>query len=157
MPTFNEALVDKVRKGELAIENTDNDMTQKLLDYIFPKDSGSVDEYDNRYYQVDIGPGIPKQSYWVPFSETLLPSLPVSSFFIEAKEEDGWIRVEDRLPEIPPPYEEHGVKCVPLDTRVIVYDCISNEVFEEWYSKKSGFNNNTDITHWQPLPEPPKP
>jgi hypothetical protein len=73
-----------------------------------------------------------------------------------------WISVEDRLPEVPPPYydKEWGGKVEPLSTRVIVWD--GEDVYEEHYHKSFGnteghFSSNEDnsITHWMPLPTPP--
>ena len=67
----------------------------------------------------------------------------------------GWVKVEDGLPEIPPPYFENGLKLTPLGCRVIVYDSVSKEVYEANYYDGHFDDNNPDITHWQPLPTPP--
>lgn len=67
----------------------------------------------------------------------------------------GWVKVEDGLPEIPPPYFENGLKLTPLGCRVIVYDSVSKEVYEANYYDGHFDDNNPDITHWRPLPTPP--
>lgn len=69
----------------------------------------------------------------------------------------GWVKVEDGLPKIPPPYFENGVKLTPLSCRVIVYDSVLKEVYEADYYDGRFDNNNPDITYWQPLPTPPNP
>ena len=72
-----------------------------------------------------------------------------------------WISVEDRLPEIPE--GRYGVMC-----NVMVDNCSSTKVMSllyekdtvrgktvcrwKWYGKISPWN----VTHWKPLPEPPK-
>lgn len=59
----------------------------------------------------------------------------------------GWISIKDRLPE-------DGVEVLVHDT-----DC---GVLIGWYDKKDNifvceFINQLDaVTHWQPLPKPPK-
>ena len=70
---------------------------------------------------------------------------------------DGWISVEDRLPEI--------------GKNVLVYDCFSEleqipelsmstahydgMVWRDYLSNRHIYSE--EITHWQPLPSPPKP
>ena len=72
-----------------------------------------------------------------------------------------WISVDDRLPEIPE--GRYGVTC-----NVMVDNCSSTKVMSllyekdtvrgktvcrwKWYGKISQWN----VTHWKPLPEPPK-
>ena len=62
--------------------------------------------------------------------------------------QSGWISVEERLPE--------------KDTRVLVFSECGVEVFEyegddKWWADDGWVHTNTyGITHWQPLPEPPK-
>ena len=72
-----------------------------------------------------------------------------------------WVSVEDRLPEIPE--GRYGVMC-----NVMVDNCSSTKVMSllyekdtvrgktvcrwKWYGKISPWN----VTHWKPLPEPPK-
>lgn len=59
-----------------------------------------------------------------------------------------WISVEERLPEA-------------ADNPVLGYDDMSNMSFMAWYRPISkeweGFSGfPVKITHWMPLPEPPK-
>lgn len=46
-----------------------------------------------------------------------------------------WISVDDRLPEVPPPYfdEKWGNMVEPISVRVIVWD--GEDVYEEFYNK----------------------
>jgi len=57
---------------------------------------------------------------------------------------DGWIPVTERLP--------------PHDTTVLVFECIMGEVDVGWY--EGGWScaqfGSPDVTHWRPLPEPPR-
>ena len=63
--------------------------------------------------------------------------------------QDKWISVNDRLPE-------HRVMGISVD--VIVFD--GKDVFQDCYDYE--FNNwcknkyKSIVTHWMPLPEPPK-
>lgn len=57
-----------------------------------------------------------------------------------------WVSVEERLP-------------APTENLVLVYDCTG--VNMAWYSYAMGWMYRTglpgvEITHWMPLPEPPK-
>lgn len=57
-----------------------------------------------------------------------------------------WVSVEERLP-------------APTERLVLVYDCTG--VNMAWYSYAMGWKYRTglpgvEITHWMPLPEPPK-
>ena len=70
-----------------------------------------------------------------------------------------WIRVEDRLPDLIHEVDDIGpVWSMPhvLTYNDKTFDCdvgFYNQQYEEWTST----DNNTalDVTHWQPLPEPP--
>jgi len=64
---------------------------------------------------------------------------------------EEWISVEDRLPELPPPYYEEGSKITPITSRCIVYD--GESVYEESYDE-DGFSSHY-VTHWMKLPSPP--
>lgn len=65
---------------------------------------------------------------------------------------ENWIKANERLPELPPPYYEDGVKFTPLTSAAIVYD--GEDVFTSSYDK-DGFMIE-GITHWMPLPKPPE-
>lgn len=65
---------------------------------------------------------------------------------------DAWISVEDRLPEI-------NVDVNICDSKNNVSTgCLSSRTTRErrllWSTRHRG--SKTDITHWMPLPEPPK-
>jgi hypothetical protein len=71
------------------------------------------------------------------------------------KESGGWISVKDRLP-----IDKNKIKTYEL-REVIVFrnGYVSFEVFQAGPSPKPWgyFNDDSgEITHWQPLPEPPK-
>ncbi|UZA19171.1 DUF551 domain-containing protein [Moraxella bovis] len=60
---------------------------------------------------------------------------------------DGWISVDDRLP--------------PLETVVLVYQrplryVLTAEYLGDRYEFSELMPNDTRVTHWQPLPNPPK-
>lgn len=64
---------------------------------------------------------------------------------------DNWISVKDRMPEDGKylVYAKNIAGYRPLDNPVFVAECYHGIwVFEGW--------ENNHITHWQPLPEPPK-
>jgi Protein of unknown function (DUF551) len=63
-----------------------------------------------------------------------------------------WILVSERLPELPPPYAEGDYMVRPVTSRCLVYD--GEGVYEESFDEH-GFTFD-GITHWMPLPEPPK-
>lgn len=61
---------------------------------------------------------------------------------LKSEQQPEWISVEDRLPE------EDG-------SYAVIYDGLKKVYVYYFESKSQGFNEN--ITHWMPLPEPPKP
>ena len=73
------------------------------------------------------------------------------------EDENGWVSVEDRLPK-----QECGedwfapdsyILCATKDKKVFVASYShQNKYF--WY--RDSLHPLKDITHWQPLPEPPK-
>lgn len=69
-----------------------------------------------------------------------------TGFTPEEVQQMRWIPVEERLP-------------MPYENPVLVYD--NSGVGMAWYSLKMGWVYRTglgcvDITHWMPLPKPPK-
>ena len=75
---------------------------------------------------------------------------------IEAEPDNGWISVKDRLPEIGENYRSKLVMCYTPDGE--------HEYLFDYY-EVNGFGQGCfttekyfgiSITHWQPLPEPPK-
>lgn len=65
----------------------------------------------------------------------------------------NWIKVEDKLPEI----KQNVIVALKLyrgDT-VVEYGYISARSRE--FVSYDGYEFAGNITHWQPLPEPPKP
>jgi hypothetical protein len=71
-------------------------------------------------------------------------------------EQDGWISVEERLPEMTAPYENG-----PLESdRVLVTNgtVVDLSRYSETYKKRIArwTNKWLDWTHWRPLPAPPK-
>ena len=71
-----------------------------------------------------------------------------------------WISVEDRLPDnkehdwvLAQVVEDNGYMHIP---RVMEYRQLKNDWFEETYGWLSEHNGVFTVTHWMPLPKPPK-
>ena len=71
-----------------------------------------------------------------------------------------WISVKDRLPDnkehdwvLAQVVEDNGFMHIP---RVMEYRQAKNDWFEETYGWLSEHNGLFSVTHWMPLPEPPK-
>ena len=71
-----------------------------------------------------------------------------------------WISVKDRLPDnkehdwvLAQVVEDNGYMHIP---RVMEYRQLKNDWFEETYGWLSEHNGLFSVTHWMPLPEPPK-
>jgi len=84
---------------------------------------------------------------------------------IAAIERDRWISVEERLPERGIKVLVYGVgnidgfwgdQVIAIAERFLFKFLPSSEGTEEWSSPWRYFHTDYKITHWQPLPEPPK-
>lgn len=64
----------------------------------------------------------------------------------------SWISVKDRLPEPKNKNEQFAVYCFNQDGLRFV----AAEYFMESQNKFFGSGGFFTVTHWQPLPEPPK-
>lgn len=71
-----------------------------------------------------------------------------------------WISVEDRLPDnkehdwvLAQVVEDNGFMHIP---KVMEYRQSRNDWFEETYGWLSEHNGAFTVTHWMPLPQPPK-
>ena len=71
-----------------------------------------------------------------------------------------WISVKDRLPDnkehdwvLAQVVEDNGFMHIP---RVMEYRQAKNDWFEETYGWLSEHNGVFTVTHWMPLPKPPK-
>ena len=71
-----------------------------------------------------------------------------------------WISVKDRLPDnkeydwvLAQVVEDNGYMHIP---RVMEYRQLKNDWFEETYGWLSEHNGLFSVTHWMPLPKPPK-
>lgn len=67
----------------------------------------------------------------------------------EALEQLKWIPVSERLPKKPKPNLRRGWYLVALES-----GCVMSLGFE--YDGRKWFNTASPVTHWMPLPEPPK-
>lgn len=79
---------------------------------------------------------------------------------ISALEKTKWISVKDRLPDnkehdwvLAQVVEDNGFMHIP---RVMEYRQAKNDWFEETYGWLSEHNGLFSVTHWMPLPDPPK-
>ena len=94
-------------------------------------------------------------------------SLPYSELItgqsVEALEKQAtqkWISVDDRLPDnkeydwvLAQVVEDNGFMHIPI---VMEYRQSKNDWFEETYGWLSDHNGAFTVTHWMPLPQPPK-
>lgn len=71
-----------------------------------------------------------------------------------------WISVKDRLPDnkehdwvLAQVVEDNGYMDIP---RVMEYRQLKNDWFEDSYGWLSNHNGLFTVTHWMPLPQPPK-
>ncbi|GAG11897.1 unnamed protein product [marine sediment metagenome] len=63
-----------------------------------------------------------------------------------------WISVKDKLPE-----DCKNVLCYIKDIECKFYgEGYYYESIKHWYLRKTRTNGNYEVTHWMPLPEPPK-
>lgn len=70
---------------------------------------------------------------------------------LDALERDRWISVDDRLPE---PRKDVIVRIKSLDGKW--FGTSVDYQLEDGQWKKSGSTWKISVTHWMPLPEPPK-
>ena len=63
-----------------------------------------------------------------------------------------WISVDDRLPEIEGHYLVHTPRSFPKNCKLQIGELYSDD--NSWYNEADDYLD--DVTHWQPLPEPPK-
>lgn len=143
MPTYNEELVNKVRQGELAIENTDHEELKKLIKHIFPKD---MSELQGRYPFYFVHPD--GQDWWHCDGKPPYKTLPVSSFFSPDKgSEEGWILEKDRKPEFGVPVL---VFCRIYGRFIATYERLLDTNWGNWrHENEKGI---LPPTHWQHLP-----
>lgn len=70
-------------------------------------------------------------------------------YFWLDEETEGWISVDDRMPEVGQFYN-YSDNVLVWDGQFIRNSC--------WWPSLKGWNDDEDnITHWQPLPQPPRP
>ena len=67
----------------------------------------------------------------------------------------GWISVSERVPDETHAYGCHtkDVLCVTRSGRLVIAMLATTTTGFAWYDQQS---LERDVTHWQPLPEPPK-
>jgi hypothetical protein len=139
------------------------DVREKLIDLLT---GHSIDTQQDVEYVADylISNGVTVQEN-VKMSDKLLKQLknaPItickSEPSIETVQE--WISVKDRLPDnkehdwvLAQVVEDNGFMHIP---RVMEYRQAKNDWFEETYGWLSEHNGLFSVTHWMPLPEPPK-
>ena len=91
-----------------------------------------------------------------------LKNVPITTWKEEPSIEtvQEWISVKDRLPDnkehdwvLAQVVEDNGYMHIP---KVMEYRQLRNDWFEETYGWLSEHNGVFTVTHWMPLPEPPK-
>ena len=139
------------------------DVREKLIDLLT---GHSIDTQQDIEYIADhlIANGVTVQEN-VEISDELLKQLKNAPITI-CKEEPSielvqeWISVKDRLPDnkeydwvLAQVVENNGFMHIPT---VMEYRQSKNDWFEETYGWLSEHNDLFTVTHWMPLPEPPK-
>ena len=139
------------------------DVKEKLIDLLM---GHSIDTQQDVEYVADhlISNGVTVQEN-VEISDELLKQLKNAPITI-CKEAPSielvqeWISVKDRLPDnkehdwvLAQVVEDNGYMHIP---KVMEYRQSRNDWFEETYGWLSEHNGLFSVTHWMPLPEPPK-
>lgn len=143
------------------------DVREKLVELIFDSLCRHIDKSCKLAENIAddlISDGVTVQEN-VEISDELLKQLKNAPITI-CKEEPSielmqeWISVEDRLPDnkeydwvLAQVVENNGFMHIPT---VMEYRQSKNDWFEETYGWISEHNGLFSVTHWMPLPEPPK-
>jgi hypothetical protein len=133
----------KVRSAELTLQECKDQVAQKHGYESWAAWRRKYDFFPERYHNEAA------EMYASQFSQ-LTPS---------SREEEQWISVEKRLPES---WSQHGT--IYLSDKVLVYDgegIYTTRYFKEYSRIDNGLIRESwqefdDITHWMPLPSPPK-
>lgn len=99
----------------------------------------AAEEYASKYQGVGMNP-------------TVFYAFKAGASYQSSRMNDGWIRVEERLPENNDNVLVYNAKYYNENCSVEVAFC--DEYDKQWKGAPSYFIEG--ITHWQPLPEPPK-
>ena len=123
------------------------------------------------YAEYQLKPGVDEQdavSRLVAYEDTGLSPADIPALTARAEKaeaENRWIPVSERLPEKPPDYFKDGHWWMVSGEDFIVADS-DGKVYEAHWTYGCSHQNYfwyvnsltplTNITHWRPLPEPPK-
>lgn len=95
--------------------------------------------------------------FWSKHVESAQAALSSTSSAAERVERSRWIAVSERLPEMKEVYRGG-----PKKARVLIFNghYVDSGSLEETYAKrkltwKNSFDRCANVTHWQPLPDPP--
>ncbi len=69
---------------------------------------------------------------------------------LAAPQQGGWIPVSERLPEPETDMLVYGYKYSSM------YHTVAGLFDDEWLSQETEYTIGFEVTHWQPLPPPPK-
>ena len=69
---------------------------------------------------------------------------------------DNWISVEDELPKPRKKYLTYNSNADKYDIDYQILEVDDNNHFVEWSDMCDRFVDVNNVTHWQPLPQPPK-
>lgn len=92
------------------------------------------------------------QNWEKPYYSSSVPNAAKDSFMAGAKwalEQSQWILTEEKMPN----------ECLPVLVFIPEQDHINTAVYEKtegWYATYEGISITSPVTHWMPLPEPPK-
>lgn len=126
-----------------------NELREKIKQAIAEKNGYAdwlqISMTDNEECQEDIEQLLLEYEKEVDFIESFIQSQPIS------KEFDAWISVEDKLPE------DVIFNCLVCLDNNAIFEAIYSSVTKRFWSITHGeFINDNPVTHWMPLPNPPK-
>lgn len=74
-------------------------------------------------------------------------------YAVEAEPDNDWISVKDRLPDVSTAHTSQLVMVFSTNNEYEIYFDVYNSLSGKFMSEAQ---NGCKVTHWRPLPEPPK-
>lgn len=121
----------------------------------------AIGQYEelSRYLDIEIERG-EKDGYKMTICKMRRELYSMAITALREQEQSKWISVKERLPDnkehdwvLAQVVEDNGFMHIP---KVMEYRQNRNDWFEETYGWLSEHNGAFTVTHWMPLPQPPK-